>query len=60
MLFGAKVLESGRETAFNRLSPGRRPDTVILRGIPSNWLGDKGRAAEGASAPVRFEPLNGH
>lgn len=60
-LMGAKVLlksessssENGREEAFNRLEPGKRPDTIVLRGVPANWLGGKGRAAaEGADAPV--------
>lgn len=41
-----------REAAFKRLAPGHRPDTVVLRGIPANWLGEAGRPAEGTSAKV--------
>ena len=52
-LLGSKVSESERETAFDRLTPGRRPDTIVLRGVPANWLGERGRAAEGTCAPVR-------
>lgn len=44
--------ESECEAAFSRLAPGRRPDTVVLRGIPANWLGEGGRAAQGTSAEV--------
>lgn len=42
-----------REAAFGRLEPGKRPDTIVLRGVPANWLGGRGRAAEGTEAPVR-------
>ncbi|CAM9983023.1 unnamed protein product, partial [Hapterophycus canaliculatus] len=40
-----------KEAAFGRLEPGKRPDTIVLRGVPANWLGGKGRAAEGTEAP---------
>lgn len=41
-----------KEAVFGRLEPGKRPDTIVLRGVPANWLGSKGRAAEGTEAPV--------
>lgn len=53
-LLGPQVPQSGREAAFNRLLPGRRPDTIVLRGIPVNWLAEKGKAEEGMPAPVRY------
>lgn len=53
-LLGPNMPESGRGAAFDRLRPGDRPDTIVLRGIPANWLGDRGKAAEGTSAQVRF------
>ena len=52
-LLGPQVPQSGREAAFDRLPPGRRPDTIVLRGIPVNWLAEKGKAEEGMPAPVR-------
>lgn len=59
---GSKALksqsESGLEEAFDRLEPGKRPDTIVLRGVPANWLGSKGRAAaEGTEAPVSGIPI---
>ena len=61
---GSKVLavdgsgsdgDSAREAAFGRLEAGKRPDTIVLRGLPANWLGvgGTGKAAEGTDAPVR-------
>lgn len=51
---GPDVLEShnDREVAFTRLPPGHRPDTVVLRGIPANWVAQDGRPADATSAPV--------
>lgn len=60
-LLGPQVKPTGRSGAFDRLPPGRRPDTIVLRGIPVNWLAEKGRAEEGMPAPVRYLliPTNG-
>ncbi|CAB1101046.1 unnamed protein product [Ectocarpus sp. CCAP 1310/34] len=53
--WGSRVLSAdtvtGREAAFDSLEPGKRPDTIVLRGIPANWLGSRGKAAEGTEAP---------
>lgn len=53
-LLGADGTESDVELegAFRRLAPGRRPDTVVLRGIPAKWIGQDGGAVETTSAPV--------
>ncbi|CAM9933789.1 unnamed protein product [Scytosiphon promiscuus] len=54
-VFAVPSTESGsdgeKEAAFDKLQPGKRPDTIVLRGVPANWLGSTGRAAEGADAP---------
>ncbi|CAM9575627.1 unnamed protein product [Ectocarpus sp. 12 AP-2014] len=53
--WGSRVLSAdtvtGREAVFDSLEPGKRPDTIVLRGIPANWLGGRGKAAEGTEAP---------
>ncbi|CAM9884037.1 unnamed protein product, partial [Choristocarpus tenellus] len=49
-LLSRGLSERGRQETFSRLAPGHRPDTIVLRGIPANWLGEGGRAAEGTSA----------
>lgn len=52
---GSESDSSAREAAFGRLEPRKRPDTIVLRGLPANWLGvgSGGKAAEGTDAPVR-------
>eukprot|EP00903_Cladosiphon_okamuranus_P016992 g15661.t1 len=50
---GGEGDSTAREAAFGRLEPGKRPDTIVLRGLPANWLGlgSRGKAAEGTDAP---------
>ncbi|CAM9467452.1 unnamed protein product, partial [Discosporangium mesarthrocarpum] len=57
-LLGRVYKDNLRAEAFSRLPPGWRPDTIVLRGIPANWLGEGGRVAEGTSPEALVEAMS--